>query len=158
MSERTIRTCLDNLVKLGNVTIKPTNKFSIISIINWEIYQSIENENDQQKANNRPASDQQVTTNKKDKKEKNKEYSADFKTFYTTYPNKKDPDDAWRAWQKRNGDRPSLEILLEAISKQISWRKNAKPGEFRPEWKHPATWLSKGSWADEVPEDKKTVW
>ena len=95
---------------------------------------------------------------KKNKVNKKKEYSVDFNTFYSAYPNKKDPDDAWRSWHKRDGDRPPLQTLLEAISKQIAWRKNAKHGEFRPEWKHPATWLRAGSWADEIPEENKTVW
>ena len=85
-------------------------------------------------------------------------YSEEFLSFYSFYPKKADKDDAWVAWQKRNGNRPPLENLLNAISKQTEWRKSAKQGEFRPEWKNPATWISKGSWADEVPEEKKTVW
>lgn len=55
MSERTIRTNLDSLRKRKNVTIKTTNKFSIISVINWDIYQSDKSTSDQQ-------SDQQVTS------------------------------------------------------------------------------------------------
>jgi hypothetical protein len=152
MSEQTIRTSLDSLRKSQNITIKTTNKFSIISVINWETYQSQENQNNQQ--NNQPLTSNQPTTNhiQERKKGKKEEYSVDFKTFYDAYPNKKAPDDAWRAWQKRNGDRPPLQTMLDAISKQISWRKNPPPGEFIPNWKHPATWLSKGSWADEIPE------
>lgn len=42
MSEQTIRTCLKNLEKSKNLTIKSTNKFSVISITNWDIYQSSE--------------------------------------------------------------------------------------------------------------------
>ena len=58
LTEREIRTIIDFLRKAGNLTIKTTNKFSIISIINWTIYQSeeIENDqlNDQQRANKGP--------------------------------------------------------------------------------------------------------
>lgn len=43
---REIRTIVDLLRKAGNMTIKTTNKFSIISIINWPIYQSLESGND----------------------------------------------------------------------------------------------------------------
>lgn len=71
MSERTVRTCLHSLEKTQNVTIKTTNKFSIISIVNWSIYQQEQTQNDQQNdqqvTSNRPASDQQVTTNKNSK-------------------------------------------------------------------------------------------
>jgi hypothetical protein len=57
LSVRTIRTCLDFLRKAGNLTIKTTNRFSIISIINWELYQGDNSANDTQ-------SDKQ-TTNKR---------------------------------------------------------------------------------------------
>ncbi len=74
-TERKIRTSLKILEKEGNVTIKTTNKFSVITICNWEAYQLIDNgidqQDDQQTTNRRPASDQQVTTYKNDKKVKN---------------------------------------------------------------------------------------
>ncbi len=54
LTEREIRTILEFLKKAGNLTIKTTNKFSVITIVNWSIYQSQENENDQ-------LNDQQVT-------------------------------------------------------------------------------------------------
>jgi hypothetical protein len=46
LSVREIRTILDFLRKAENLTIKTTNKFSIITIINWPTYQSTESEND----------------------------------------------------------------------------------------------------------------
>ena len=61
LSERKIRTCLKTLKKTENVTIKVTNKFSIISVINWPLYQGGGNESDQQSdqqaTSKRPASD-----------------------------------------------------------------------------------------------------
>lgn len=48
LTERQIRTCLELLKNLEFLTIKTTNKFSIITIVNWHIYQMSENENDQQ--------------------------------------------------------------------------------------------------------------
>ena len=77
-------------------------------------------------------------------------YTPDFLSFWSAYPNKKDKVDAFKAWQKTNGARPVLAVLLMAIQTQAQWRATAKPGEFRPEWKHPSTWLNKGSWADEI--------
>lgn len=75
LTERCVRTCLQTLEKCQNVTIKTTNKFSIVSIINWSSYQgdeiSNDHQNDQQVTNKRPASDQQLTTNKNDKNDKN---------------------------------------------------------------------------------------
>jgi uncharacterized phage protein (TIGR02220 family) len=48
MTEWQIRSCLNFLKKAGNLTIKTTNRFSIITIVNWSVYQSYESENRQQ--------------------------------------------------------------------------------------------------------------
>jgi len=68
MSERSIRTCLNFLINSKNLTIKTTNKFSIITICNWNSYQDIKSITDQQPTNNRPTTDQQLTTNNKGNK------------------------------------------------------------------------------------------
>ncbi len=39
MSEKTIRTCRDTLEKLGIISVKGANKFSVITIVNWDVYQ-----------------------------------------------------------------------------------------------------------------------
>ena len=52
---REIRTILGFLKKAGNLTIKTTNKFSIILIINWPLYQGDNSENDTQ--NDKPLAD-----------------------------------------------------------------------------------------------------
>ncbi len=76
MSERNIRTCIHVLCKMKNTTIKTTNKFSIVSIINWDIYQGDEIVNDQQ-------SDQQVTSKRpaSDHKQECKNVKNDKKIF-----------------------------------------------------------------------------
>jgi hypothetical protein len=61
MTEQSIRTCLDFLCKAQNLTIKTTNKFSVITIVNWDTYQSNENENNQQ--SNQQLTNKQPTTN-----------------------------------------------------------------------------------------------
>ena len=49
MTERGIRTCLKFCVEIDkNVTIKVTNKYSIITIVNWDSYQQKEIESDHQ--------------------------------------------------------------------------------------------------------------
>ncbi len=69
LTEREIRTIIDFLKKAGNMTIKPTNKFSIITIINWTTYQSeaIENDqlNDQPPTNKGPHTSIKALKNKK---------------------------------------------------------------------------------------------
>jgi len=78
-----------------------------------------------------------------------KEYSVDFEKFWSEYPNKVEKKKAYKKWQTLKNQLPSLDIILSAIKNQKLWRKNTN-GEFRPEWKHPTTWLNAGCWEDEV--------
>lgn len=94
--------------------------------------------------------------NKEEDKYINK-YSEEFLKFYSLYPNKKEKPAAYKSWQKLSSTRPPLQTILDAIQKQIDWRKNAN-GEFRPDWKHPATWLNRGCWEDELKIEKKASW
>ena len=67
LREQEIRSCLNSLRKRQNLTIKSTNKFSIISITNWQRYQGLR---DGDKPPNQPASNQQPTTYKNEKNQK----------------------------------------------------------------------------------------
>ena len=69
LTEQEIRTIIAFLKKSENLTIKSTNKFSIITIINWNTYQE-DNFDDQ--PSDQQTTNQQLTTNKKDKNVKNK--------------------------------------------------------------------------------------
>ncbi len=66
---------LIDLEKLGILTRKVTNRFTLISIINWNTYQGCVNNDDQlsdhQMTNKRPANDQPMTTIKNVKNDKN---------------------------------------------------------------------------------------
>jgi len=57
VTERAVRTCLKNLEKLGNIETKTTNRFTLVTLINWELYQ----ENEDEVTNKRPTDDQQMT-------------------------------------------------------------------------------------------------
>ena len=70
LSERTIRTCLQRLEDTGEITRKSTNKFSIVTICNYDTYQHEDLQNDQQTTNKRPTNDQQTTTTSEYKKER----------------------------------------------------------------------------------------
>jgi len=74
-TEAKIRRGLKLLETLGNVTISRTNKFSVLSVVNWGTYQNQDGANDQQvdqqAANKRPTDDQQAATNKNEENKKN---------------------------------------------------------------------------------------
>jgi len=74
LTEQEIRTIIAFLVKAGNLTIKSTNKFSVITIVNWSIYQSDDSECNHQ-------INQQLTNKEphtKTKEHKNKKTPANF--------------------------------------------------------------------------------
>ena len=62
LSEQQIRTSLKKLKNTKNVTIKTTNKYTIISVVNWNLYQDINQQDNQQITNNQPTTNQQLTT------------------------------------------------------------------------------------------------
>ena len=70
ISTQSIRTCLDRLKSTNEITIKSTNKYSVITIVNYDSYQLNENTN-QQLTNKQPTTNQQLTTNKNVKNVKN---------------------------------------------------------------------------------------
>lgn len=61
-SEREIRTGLSRLSELCIISIKTTNRYSLYTIENYNIYQDSDQHNDQQSTINRPSIDQQSTT------------------------------------------------------------------------------------------------
>jgi len=69
LSMQNIRTGLTFLKKYKNLTIKSTNKFSIVSVINWDIYQQQEKEINKQ-TNTRVTSSQQASNNIQEQKNK----------------------------------------------------------------------------------------
>ena len=77
LTEQNIRTCLHSLETSGNLTIKATNKFSIITVENWGIYQSNDERATNKATNGQPATNQQLTTNKNDKKGKKEKNPPD---------------------------------------------------------------------------------
>ena len=82
ISERTIRTCLTRLKTTNEITIKATKQGSVITLTNYDKYQSQNAENDQRNdqpsdqrvTNDRPTTDQQVTSSIEVKKERIEEY------------------------------------------------------------------------------------
>lgn len=59
MSEQNIRTSLNHLKSTNEITIKATNRFSVVTIVNWESYQfaddELTNEITNEPHNNQPA-------------------------------------------------------------------------------------------------------
>lgn len=78
LSEQQVRTALERLKSTSEITIKTTNRFSIINLTNYGLYQENQNEINQQNnqlpnqqtTNNQPTNNQQSTTTKEIKEYK----------------------------------------------------------------------------------------
>ena len=145
LSERNIRTCLQLLKNTQNLTIKPTNKFSIISIVNWSSYQQTDEQNDQQNdqqvTSKRPASDHKQEC----KEHKNNIYTPNFEKFWLIYPKKIGKGAAFKSYQKIKEPKPTLKIIETAIENQKQ-SQQWQDSQFIP---NPATWLNQRRWEDE---------
>lgn len=71
LSVQQLRTSLTKLKNSQEVTIKTTNKFTVVSLVKWEQLQSIDSNYNQQMTqsltNEQPTTNQQLTTTKEDK-------------------------------------------------------------------------------------------
>jgi hypothetical protein len=105
-----------------------------------------------------------ITTPKKPqskvKESKVNTYSSDFEIFWKAYPKKSGSKKAaFDNWNNLNGDKPAMEIILDAIKKQTEWRNKARDGDFRPEWKDPERWIKNKMWEVELEEQEgKSSW
>ena len=153
ISEQSIRTAFEKLKSTNEITIKSTNKYSIVTICNYNEYQDNKREINQQLTNNQP-----TTNHKQEYKEcnnKNKDINTlgDFKIFWETYPKKKSKGQAEKVWQKLKPDEQLLAAMVAKIEQAKTsdeWQKDC--GKFIP---HPATWLNAKGWEDEI-QQKET--
>ena len=96
LSEQQIRTALDKLKSTGEIATKATNRFTVVTVLKYTLYQASEEPHqptdNQQITNKQPTDNQQITTNKNDKNvkndknERNKEYLTILSLFKETCP------------------------------------------------------------------------
>ena len=113
-----------------------SNKNSLITILNWCEYQQNDQQNDQQVTSKRPASDQQVTTNKNVKNIKNNILCANFfEQIWQMYPNKRGKGQVSLTQKKKLYD-IGLEEMTRAINRYKKdlanepWRKPQNGSTF----------------------------
>lgn len=71
LSVRQIRTCLNRLEQTNEIKRKATSQYTMLTICNYDSYQSYKIIDDKQETNERQTNDKRTTTTKKDNKEKN---------------------------------------------------------------------------------------
>jgi len=163
ITPRQYRTAIKYLKATSRVTIKTTNKFTVVSIVNWEKYQKNnmrDQQNDQQTTSQRPTNDQPATTNKNNKKEENNkkerisnELLSEFELARKAYPgDKRGRDTELNDFRKKHADyKEIISVLYDLIELQKDRRAElAKKKEFVPAWKHFKTYLNTRSWESEI--------
>jgi hypothetical protein len=150
MTERQVRYYFSTLELRQNLVIKTSNKFSVVTVVNWQSYQFNENE----LSNKGPTKGQQRATYNNIRTEEQiqktlftyEPVNVDFfETWWKVYPKKADKKAAQKAWNKIKPDSTKADQLIQAVKNQIAWRELAS-GEFRPAWKNGATWLNGECW------------
>jgi hypothetical protein len=116
IARQSIRTCIERLKSTNDIKVQSTNKFSIITVCNYDTYQSDEekinqhknNSSNQQLTNNQPTTNQQLTTSKELKALKE---GKERKAF-----NKSNPSHRARVIKKGGA-----ETTLEMHPKIVAW-------------------------------------
>lgn len=81
LSQQTLRSCITKLKSTSEITVKSTNKFSLITVVNYDVYQSKATSKATSKPlNEQPTINQQLTTNNKNNNENKKEQDNNIDT------------------------------------------------------------------------------
>lgn len=79
ITAQNVRTALGKLKSTNEITIKSTKHYSLITIVNWAVYQGSSTIKSTNKSTiNQPTTNQQLTTNKNDKNVKNEKKDKDI--------------------------------------------------------------------------------
>lgn len=151
LSERNIRTCFDKLKSTGEVTIKATNKYSLVTITNWDIYQQKGNEATSKKTNKapneRPSTDHQPTTTNNDNNDNKKDIDVLFDSFWASGIRKAAKKQAKIVFTKLLESKQQKHEFTAYLIRDIQWRlANCQKGF---EELHPTTYLRNERWTDE---------
>jgi len=121
VSIRQVRTSLTKLKSTSELTIKTTNKYSLISITYYDKYQSNDKQYVSQTTNERQSNDNQTTTTKESKEYKEgKEvniYDDYFNEFWECYTPIRDSNGDWVAkGSKKECKKKFIKIMSEGVS------------------------------------------
>ena len=164
---------MNRLKKLQKLTIKPTNKFSIVTIINWDSYQGQQNKTNQQTnqevTSKSPASNHKQECKNDIKKEKEKLPCAEepfyitkkgnkltgkrlesFNQFWKAFAYPKGKADAAESWyQIPFLTEPLVLKIINAAKREAIDRKKLSPDRTP---KMAQGWLTSRRWEDEAPK------
>lgn len=120
ISERSVRTALTHLKSTSEIAIRTTNRFSVITLLNWSKYQITDQQNDQQSdqqvTSKRPANDHKQECNNKKNDNKNI-YGNKFEKL--NYNNKGIMYSRINGYVKKFGEQPSQKQIDHWIDTEL---------------------------------------
>lgn len=121
-----------------------SSKNRLITVVNWQDYQSSEQQIEPQVNNKRTTSEHIQECNKGI----SNIYAQKFDQFYSNYPKKIAKQAALKAWQKLKPDDALMDKIMQGLERwkqSDSWLKDN--GQYIP---YPATWINQRRWEDEI--------
>ena len=160
LNENKVYRALTALKSLGNIEIKATNKYSIITVVNWDKYQDENGKrtSSEQQTNSKQTSEEQQydskTTQhkngKKEKKEKNIYICSFFQSVWDEYPKKLGKNKVTKAAMEQL-EEAGEDAVMSAVRRYVE--KIKRDGTDEKYIMHGSTFFN-GAWRDYVVEDK----
>lgn len=128
LSEREIRTALNHLKSTGEVTSKSTSRYTIFTVVNYDLYQESDKQTDRQETNKRQTKDKQETTIEERKNNKNnKKESKEKKNTHGEYMHVRLTDDEFEKLKADYGEADTLEAvkLLDEYIEMKGYKANS---------------------------------
>lgn len=163
LTDNEVRTALKHLKSTGEITSKSTNKFTVFTIKNYDLYQTINEQNNKQITNKSQAINKLLTNNilKEDDKIKNERNSNGdleefFESIWTLYPVKRGKGSVSKT-QKKNLQDIGYEQIKRCIERYVSEMENLH--RDKKYWKNGSTFFNSGyvDYLDCNAEEKKKV-
>lgn len=160
LNETKVYRALTALKSLGNIEIKATNKYSIITVVNWDKYQD-ENGNrtaNEQQTNSKTTTEEQQGDSKRTqhkngkngKKEKNIYICSFFQSVWDEYPKKLGKNKVTKAAMEQLEEAGEATVM-SAVRRYVE--KIKRDGTDEKYIMHGSTFFN-GAWRDYVVEDK----
>lgn len=158
LSEQQVRTAISHLQSTNEITTRATNKFTVITVVNWESWQIKEGKATKRATNkqptSQPTSNQQATTSKESKNISSSLRSEDIYTYADEF------EKLWELYPKKQGKQKARENYIKArkggatseeVEKGIiAYAEYIKATNTEDRYiKHGSTFFSQQAWQDE---------
>ena len=154
LNENKVYRALTTLKSLGNIEIKATNKYSIITVVNWDKYQdeNVKRTSSEQQNNSRTTTDEQQNNSKptqhkngkNGKKEKNIYICSFFQSVWDEYPKKLGKNKVTKSAMKQL-EEAGEDTVMEAVRRYE--KKKKREGTDEKYIMHGSTFFN-GAWKD----------